>query len=443
MSLVINLILLITFVVISIKIFGPSFDKYRCFVLPDMPTYSYRMSKNMYFIVFIVCTAPFFLGQLSLLKYGVYFLIMIWLLLKKRMTIKIELISTSYLLFYSWLIISCFYANINYDTFSLLIKYLLPILSLWMGYSAIDNKYDLYHFSKVVAKACAVYALLAGGIGGLLLPWLYSFFLKTGMILVYAGLADYFTSLFIVPFIYVWISGQKKYLYVALMMLASTILESVRTGLGGILLVVCFYAFFRHKLKSVPAIVITGLLFVGVILFVPEVNEKFFGDKAGSVAAEDVITGNALSLDNIQTSGRSVLWDVALTNFYDPNPIFGSGLGEATNFMKKRAVEEHTIALLHNDYVQILCDNGLVGLCLLIIFYICIICKVFRYTWLYRGNVWVRITGVMAISSMAGVAFSMGFDNVVSHSMTSLINPFIFIGFFLKFVDLYKYDRLS
>lgn len=37
---------------------------------------------------------------------------------------------------------------------------------------------------------------------------------------------------------------------------------------------------------------------------------------------------------------------------------------------------------------------------------------------------------------MSGVAFSMGYDNVVSHSMTSLIIPFIFIGFFMKYSEL-------
>ena len=72
----------------------------------------------------------------------------------------------------------------------------------------------------------------------------------------------------------------------------------------------------------------------------------------------------------------------------------------------------------------------------------CVICKDFIYS--RRGDdPWIKVSGIMAVSSMAGVAFSMGFDNVVSHSMTSLINPFIFIGFFLKFIDLAKYDSLS
>ena len=132
-----------------------------------------------------------------------------------------------------------------------------------------------------------------------------------------------------------------------------------------------------------------------------------------------------------------------MNKFYESSPIVGSGLGTTTHFMKERAMREHTIALLHNDYVQILCDTGVVGIVLISIFYLCIVIKILKYTWSRNVDIWVKISGVMAVASMAGVAFSMGFDNVVSHSMTSLINPFIFIGFFLKFIDIDKYESIS
>ena len=39
---------------------------------------------------------------------------------------------------------------------------------------------------------------------------------------------------------------------------------------------------------------------------------------------------------------------------------------------------------------------------------------------------------------MAGIAFCMHFDNVVSNSMQSMVMPYIYIGFFLKALDLEK-----
>ena len=44
----------------------------------------------------------------------------------------------------------------------------------------------------------------------------------------------------------------------------------------------------------------------------------------------------------------------------------------------------------------------------------------------------------MAIGSSAGVLFSMSFDNVITYSQQCFVFPFMFIGIFLKAIDLYK-----
>jgi len=434
---VLNLLALIVFCIVSIQIYTRRFDKYRLFRLPENKEFLYRVNQNMLFLIFVVCTAPFFLGQFSLLKYGFYFFMSVYLLLLGKVKVKIDLIVWAYLLFYFWLVISVSYSSVKYDSMMLLIKYILPLLALWTGYSAIEGKYDLYYFSKSVAKSSIVYALTIGGVGAVFMSWLY-FSPFGNMFLKYAGLADYFSSLFIVPFILYWITNRKVYLLIAVWMLLSTVLESVRTGLGGMALAGAFYAFFRYKMRSLVYILAVGVIFVGVILYVPSINEKFFGEKAGKIQASEIVQGDALSLDNIQTSGRQFLWELVMRKFYEPNPIVGAGLGTTTRFLKERAEQEHTVALLHSDYIQILCDNGVVGIVLLIFFYLCVIYKTFQYTYRTQGDIWVKMSGTLAVSSLAGVAFAMGFDNVVSHSMTSLINPFIFIGFFLKFIDLSK-----
>ena len=333
MSLFLNLLALIVFVFISIWIFTPKFDKYRLLKFPENRDYLYRINRNMYFLIFVVCTAPFFLGQFSLIKYGVYFLALIYLLILGKIRIKIDVIVGTYLLFFLWLIISTSYSESRYDSMMLLIKYSIPLLSLWLGYSAVEGKYDLYYFSKSVAKTSIVYALTVGGVSAVFMPWLY-FSPFGAMFLTYAGLADYFTSIFVVFFILYWITGRKIYLWGALWLLLSTILEVVRTGLGGMALVGTFFVFFRYKLKSIPYIIVTGILFIGIVLYVPSVNEKFFGENSGTVDATDIVQGGALSMDNIQTSGRSFLWELAMNKFYETNPIIGSGLGTTTHFIK-------------------------------------------------------------------------------------------------------------
>ena len=441
MILFLNFSALLIFAIVSFYIFRPAFDKYRLVKFVENSEYLYRINRNMYFLIFVVCTAPFFLGQFSLFKYGIYFVTLIVLLLLGKIRIKVDIIVGFYLIFFLWLVISMIYTESLYDSIMLLIKYTIPLFSLWLGYSAIESKYDLYYFSKAVTQSSVIYALIIGGFSATFMPWLYTS--SSTIFLKYAGLADYFTSIFVLFLVMHWVTSRKTYLLGALWVLLSTILAVVRTGLGGIALACAFFAFFRHRFRSIPYIIAAGLLFIGIILFVPSVNEKFFGEESGTVTAHDIVQGDALSLDNIQTSGREALWTIAMNKFYEPSPIVGSGLGTTTHFIKERAAKEHTIALLHSDYVQILCDNGIIGIVLISIFYLCIIMKVFRYTWKQNVNEWIKISGIMAVASMAGVAFSMGFDNVVSHSMTSLINPFIFIGFFLKFIDIDKYESIS
>lgn len=437
MSLIVYFIILIVLCIISLRIYTKAFNAKRVLAHPVVKGSKYILNRNMYLLIFIVCTAPFFLGSFSLAKYGFYFALLIYLIVSNTISVKIEAIVICYLMFYTWLLISLSYSTSLYDGIMLLIKYAFPLLFLWLGYSAIKDKYTLYFFLKSVNKTAMIYALLIGGVSAIFMPWLYNSIFGS-IFLKYAGLADYFTSIFIIPFILFWMTKKKIYILCALWLILSTILESVRTGLGGMFLVGLSYYFFKHKLKSIPYIALAISIFIGIIIFVPEVNQKMFGDKAGKIKAQDIIQKDALSLDNIQTSGRNYIWDMNLQKFYAPHPLVGSGLGTAVNFMKERAAKERTIALLHNDYVQILCETGIIGIILLTIFYLAIIYKVFHYTWIVRSSVWVKISGVMAISSMVGIAFSMFFDNVVSHSMTSLINPFIFIGFFLKFIELEK-----
>ena len=42
---------------------------------------------------------------------------------------------------------------------------------------------------------------------------------------------------------------------------------------------------------------------------------------------------------------------------------------------------------------------------------------------------------------MAGIAFSMYFDNVVSNSMQSMVMPYIYLGFFLKALEIEKLEN--
>lgn len=402
----------------------------------------YLLSRNMYFTILTVCTGPLFVRSFPLLKYGLWFALIFYLLFARRVRIKIESVIIAYLLFYLWLCISMTYTSAPRDGFMLLIKYIIPVLFCYLAYSSIRNEKDLVIFLKVVNVVACIYCFFIGGQGYKLMPGFY--FGPIGQQFIrYAGFADYLTSIFIVPIILYWLTSDRKYIFCALWMVLSTILESVRTGMGGMLLVFVSAILLRYKVRAIPGVLFAGALFISVILFVPSINQKFFGEDGDEVTAVDIIQGDALSQENMNTSGRTALWEMVMNHCYKGHEVVGSGLGTSMRYLKDWAAWAKAAPILHNDYVQIISDAGIVGVVFIAIFYIIFLIKGLLYVAIMRSSALVKLTGIMAVSSMAGIAFSMYYDNVVSHSMSSLVMPFIFLGFFLKSIDLDENKQLS
>ena len=398
----------------------------------------YLLSPNMYFVIFTVCTGPIFLSSLSLLKYGLWFATMLVLLFVGKVRIKFEFMTVMYSIFFLWLCYTMTYTTVPRDGAMMLIKFLLPMLFLWLGYSGLSNEKDLIIFLKVVNVVACVYCFFIGGQGYRLMPWLY-FGPIGGQFSKYAALADYLTAVFIVPIMLYWLTKEKKYIFCALWMVLSTVLESVRTGMGGMMLVFAVALLLKNKAKAIPGLLVAGGLFLSIVLFVPSVNEKFFGEDAGTVSATDIVQGDAMSMDNIDTNGRNSTWELILELFYDGKENKGSGLGVALRFLKDGWAAGESWAgagLIHNDYVQLLAETGIIGVSLLALFYISVILSVVRNVILRRSATLVKLTGIMALSSLAGIAFCMYFDNVVSNSMQSMVMPYIYIGFFLKALEI-------
>ena len=150
-----------------------------------------------------------------------------------------------------------------------------------------------------------------------------------------------------------------------------------------------------------------------------------------------------MSLDNIEMSGREYMWERTKEACYNGHENLGSGLGTSGHFIKysDSEIEGQVSGKLHNDYLELMCDTGNVGIALLILFYLTVILKVFVNVAMCRSSSMVSLTGIMALSSIAGIAFCMYFDNVVSNSMQSMVMPYIYLGFFLKALDIERVEN--
>lgn len=392
-----------------------------------------RLDFNLYFLVFSILTAMVFLGPLSLLKYAFWITFFLFLFSSGQLEYKYDSIIKSYLLFLGWAVISALvFSSTKFQALMMLIKFILPLFYLWLGYSAIKDSDDILFFMKKVAIGMCVYALFIGGFSAKFLKPLYLWlnFGSGGLFISYASLADYFSSLIVIPIGIYLITNNKKWILATIWILLSTILESVRTGLGGILLASSFLLITIFKGRAIPWIAGLGVAAVITVFAVPSLREKMFWDENKTIESFSVSDAN---FDNIRSNARGLIWEVNLRKFYYPNKITGAGLGESVEWMKSQP----GLKLIHSDYVQILCDLGVIGIILLGLFVLVTLYSILSTAWASTTPYILKLLGGMALGSMAGTFFSMGFDNVVAYAQQSFVIPFVMIGIYLKVKDLY------
>ena len=389
------------------------------------------VNRNLHFLLFSIATAMVFLGPFSLVKYVFWILILGILCFTRSFVLRIDGIVGCYLMFVLWAVFSMTYSSEQYQGLMLIIKYILPLLYLWLGYNAINTKEEFILFLKVALIVMIVYAFLIGGFAYKLYPPVYFvlLFKIKQFFISYAALADFHSALIVVPVALYLIYKETEYLMRAAIIFLSSLLFVVRTGLGGIALAISFFFFIIYRLKAVPYIAMCLIGLLCIFMFVPSVKEKMFLEGEQPSGAE-------ISFDSIQSNGREFIWETNLDKFYAPSPVIGSGLGESVAFTK----DSFAVHLIHSDYIQILCDMGFVGIVLFGLFFLSVIVKVFRNVLRYNDD-FVLISGAMAVGSCAAVFFSMAFDNVITYAQQCFVIPFIFIGIFNKSLDLYHYKQ--
>lgn len=392
------------------------------------------ISYPLWFLVYSVVTAMIFLGPLSLTKYVYWIIFLLFLAFSRRLEYKGGAIVGTYMLFVVWALISAvFFSTVKFQAVMMLIKYILPLFYLWLGYTAINDSDDLTYFMKKVAIGMCVYAILIGGFAAKFLRPIYLFlnFQTDGLVISYASLADYFSGLIVIPISLYIITTEKKWLWATLWIILSTILETVRTGLGGILFAISLFMLTLYRTKAVPWIAGLFIVATAAVFLIPSFHEKMFIDEKTTMSS---FSTSEINFDNIQSNAREYIWDMNLTRFYEPHKITGAGLGESVEYTKNLTKTK----LIHSDYVQILSDMGLLGISLFGLFVLVTLFSITSSAWASESPYILKLTGGMALGSCAGTFFSMAFDNVVTYAQQSFVIPFILIGVYLKIRNLYN-----
>ncbi len=335
-------------------------------------------------------------------------------------------IYASYLL---WLIIGICYSPMPTYGIRVFLKYLYPFLILLFA-SAIVRRYEVFLVAGIGARTVALVCIAISFI-----PYAESLLL--GVFWYGTARAIHFISMSIFSLaLYLDGTHRKKDLWLAVLFVIPCVLWIFRTSMAGTTLALVAFYFYKYKLRALPVIIGIIAIFACTIFLVPSVRKKMFTEE---VTVEQIREGK-ISQESISSNSRFAMWAYLLNRFYVDNKLVGCGTGCVQNHMYTHSIFGG-LQVPHNDYVQMLCDNGIIAVILYLLLGIGIIAHTYRIYNNQQLTPAIRICAITAGSSLAGVMLTMYTDNTVNYSMATLAYPFGFYGMMLGLIAGFKHRK--
>ena len=334
-----------------------------------------------------------------------------------------------YLIYVIWLIIGLSYTTSLVYGFRVILKYSYPLLIMLSASTAVRNK-EVFIKAGLGARMVAIIS-----IGVSFIPLMN--YLVSGVFWYGTARSIHYISMCIFSLALYYHGGKdKKDLLLCVLFIIPCILWVFRTSIIGTTIALMTFFFFKYKIKSVPVILEIVLLFVIAIFTIPSMKTKMFKESS-NISIEQFQQGK-VSKDDINSNARFSLWEHLQKRFYHKKEVIGSGTGSVQNYMYSNFVFGG-LHVPHNDYIQISCDNGLIGIVLYLLIIVSIITHCFiEYN--KKNSTTIKMCAIVAGSSIAGVALTMYTDNVVNYSMATLSYPFGFYGMMLGLIKGKRYD---
>ena len=328
-----------------------------------------------------------------------------------------------YFLYIVWLVIGLSYTPAPGYGIRVILKYLYPSFIVLFASAAVRDK-EVFLKASLGARTIALISIGVAFIPyvGMLFPGV--FWTGTAKAVNYISMCIFSLALFY------YTQEKRKNLLLSILFMLPCFLWVLRTSIMGTTMALMMFFFFKYRLKSVPVIFGIAVIAVVAVFTIPNLREKMFKD-SDSVSIEQFQRGE-ISKDDINSNARFSMWEQLEARFYKGNELMGSGTGSVQNYMYSNFVFGG-LKVPHNDYVQMLCDSGVIGLALYLLIIITTISHCFIVYHRY-SDIAIKVCAIVAGSSLTGVAFSMYSDNVVNYSMATLSYPFGFYGMMLGLI---------
>lgn len=342
-----------------------------------------------------------------------------------------------YLVYLIWLLIGCFYSpSIGYGIRTIL-KYVYPFLLCLCASSIVRNS-EVFLKSCLWARWVALASIIVAFIPGLNYIFPGVFWYGTARSINFISMMVLSLGLFY------FTDNKKKNLVYAIIFLIPCFIWVFRTSIMGSLVAIMAFYFIKDRFKALPKII--GVLILGVlaVFFIPTLHEKMFKDTSTSI---EQFQQGELSMQNVETNARQAAWEYCEKKFYEGHEIKGSGTG-ALQHMFYTTVVFPGLKIAHSDFVQMKCDNGLIGLYLYCIMAFLMFFHCFK-TYQSSENPTLRLCALISGASIAGIFVTLYSENTVNYSMATLSMPFGFYGMMLGLIkaeetdDIYSYTPIQ
>ena len=327
-----------------------------------------------------------------------------------------------YALFLCWVLMGVAYSPVPAYGVRVFLKYLY-VLPLCMMCSALVRRDNVAYKACELSRKLSFLAFLWCMVPFVMIVFPGVFWYSTALAINYITMAVLSLCLY-------WHLGHRKQdLYWAIFFCIPCIIWVFRTSIMGTTLALMTLFFFRYKLKALPVAFGVLVAFICAVFFIPSVKEKMFIDSSGTSVSQ--LQSGQISFDQINSNGRFAMWEWSLEKFFDPAPLTGSGSGNLQEVFYSLKHPFGTIRICHNDYVQILCDNGLIGIILFVAAGLSLIAHSFVVYQGKRHSAAIRICAATAGAGMAGTMLTLYTDNVINYSMCTIGYPVAFYGMML------------